>query len=296
MARSPRAPTPTHRGRLSRRRRAAPHRADHDGEGLGEEELIVVDPGGRGPAAMGGQRHFLSEAAIHVDAHRRSRQAEVLVALSAQRTDTARVVGLDRHLGPGREPAHAGPESEHTAHQLMAHHARVVDGAIAGPDPVVGAAQTGALDPDHGFAGAGRKRRAGLDREISRRVEDSRDHGLRILPHDPRACRSDPVRAMRRVQLRGGARRQPARRTFCTLSRLSRAPYLRRWALIIVLTSGVAAVEKDRLTGHVARRGRGQVDGERPDLFQVAGRGAWARRAAAARGPWPGRTPPSSCR
>jgi len=29
---------------------------------------------------------------------------------------------------------------------------------------------------------------------------------------------------MRRVQLRGGARRQPARRTFCTLSRLSRAP------------------------------------------------------------------------
>ena len=30
------------------------------------------------------------------------------------------------------------------------------------------------------------------------------------------------ARAMRRVQLRGGARRQPARRTFCTLSRLSR--------------------------------------------------------------------------
>ena len=32
------------------------------------------------------------------------------------------------------------------------------------------------------------------------------------------------ARARRRVQLRGGARRQPARRTFCTLSRLSRAP------------------------------------------------------------------------
>src|SRR6185295_9851700 len=29
---------------------------------------------------------------------------------------------------------------------------------------------------------------------------------------------------MRRVQLRGGARRQPARRTCCTLSRLPRAP------------------------------------------------------------------------
>ena len=38
------------------------------------------------------------------------------------------------------------------------------------------------------------------------------------------ACRRNPARARRRVQLRGGARRQPARRTFCTLSRLSRAP------------------------------------------------------------------------
>ena len=38
------------------------------------------------------------------------------------------------------------------------------------------------------------------------------------------ACRRNPARAMRRVQLRGGARRQPARRTFCTLSRLPRAP------------------------------------------------------------------------
>src|SRR6185295_5851168 len=49
------------------------------------------------------------------------------------------------------------------------------------------------------------------------------------------ACRRNRPRAMRRVQLRGGARRQPARRTFCTLSRLSRAPYLRRWALLIAL-------------------------------------------------------------
>src|SRR6185503_4888386 len=47
------------------------------------------------------------------------------------------------------------------------------------------------------------------------------------------ACGRNGARAMRRVELRGGARRQPARRTFCTLSRLSRAPYLRRWALLI---------------------------------------------------------------
>src|SRR6185436_8035419 len=39
-----------------------------------------------------------------------------------------------------------------------------------------------------------------------------------------RASREKPAGAMRRVQLRGGARRQPARRTLCTLSRLSRAP------------------------------------------------------------------------
>ena len=39
------------------------------------------------------------------------------------------------------------------------------------------------------------------------------------------ACRSKSrARATRRVQLRGGARWQPARRTRCTLSRLSRAP------------------------------------------------------------------------
>ena len=37
--------------------------------------------------------------------------------------------------------------------------------------------------------------------------------------------------------MRGGARWQPARRTFRTLSRLSRAPYLRRWALILALAS-----------------------------------------------------------
>ena len=37
-------------------------------------------------------------------------------------------------------------------------------------------------------------------------------------------CRRNPARAMRRVELRGGARWQPARRTCCTLSRLSRAP------------------------------------------------------------------------
>src|SRR5580765_8050823 len=56
---------------------------------------------------------------------------------------------------------------------------------------------------------------------------------------------------MRRVQLRGGARRQPARRTCCTLSRLSRAPYLRRWALLIALGSSGEFLGKPGQLGEV---------------------------------------------
>ena len=75
-------------------------------------------------------------------------------------------------------------------------------------------------------------------------VSDTEKKGRRYRPGgsaDGPACPSKgpvgacPARATRRVQRRGGARRQPARRTGCTLSRLSRAPYLRRWALIIAL-------------------------------------------------------------
>ena len=76
-----------------------------------------------------------------------------------------------------------------------------------------------------------------------------------------RACRRNPARAMRRVQMRGGARRQPARRTFCTLSRLSRAPYLRRWALIIALAWRAASGSRDRGARgptESPRRGRGR--------------------------------------
>jgi hypothetical protein len=75
-------------------------------------------------------------------------------------------------------------------------------------------------------------------------------------------CPRDPARAMRRVQLRGGARWPHARRTQggraaaggeasgygspgererAALSARSRAPYLRRWALIIALGIEVPA-------------------------------------------------------
>src|SRR6185436_2093893 len=76
---------------------------------------------------------------------------------------------------------------------------------------------------------------------------------------------------MRRVQLRGGARTQSARRTKAgraaaageasgygtlgereraTLSRLSRAPYLRRWTLIIALVAEHAAAQQAQIQRH----------------------------------------------
>ena len=63
-------------------------------------------------------------------------------------------------------------------------------------------------------------RRSGCRRRRARAGRGSRHDGRRPLG----ACRRNPARAMRRVQLRGGARRQPARRSRSTLSLRSRAP------------------------------------------------------------------------
>ena len=79
----------------------------------------------------------------------------------------------------------------------------------------------------------------------------------RLFRHVLGACRRDAARAMRRVQMRGGARWPHARRTPCTLSVRSRAPYLRRWALIIAL----AGEERGQ---QAPRRNRGQHD-QAPD-------------------------------
>ena len=79
----------------------------------------------------------------------------------------------------------------------------------------------------------GERRRAvrGRGRSLSQPQRSPRSSGASLVAwwpsrpqRDALACRRSPARAMRRVQLRGGARRQPARRTFCTLSRLPRAP------------------------------------------------------------------------
>src|SRR6185295_12051646 len=52
----------------------------------------------------------------------------------------------------------------------------------------------------------------------------TRSRIVRASLEKPEACRRNSARAMRRVQLRGGARRPHARRTLCTLSVRSRAP------------------------------------------------------------------------
>ena len=67
------------------------------------------------------------------------------------------------------------------------------------------------------------------------------------------ARRRNAARATRRVQLRGGARRQPARRTCCTLSRLPRAP-----------TKQMGPYR--RSSGSGGRGGSGRLEHEKGDL------------------------------
>ena len=62
--------------------------------------------------------------------------------------------------------------------------------------------------------------RAGRRDHPAVRASSARGPGVARRPLG--ACRKTPARAMRRVQLRGGARRQPARRTFCGSLALAR--------------------------------------------------------------------------
>src|SRR6185295_388334 len=81
------------------------------------------------------------------------------------------------------------------------------------------------------------------------------------------ACRRKPARAMRRVQMRGGARWPHARRTLCTLSVRSRAPYLRRWALIIAL--GLELIPDGQAPDPLARRREDRIAERRRDRWHA---------------------------
>src|SRR5688572_24131845 len=70
-------------------------------------------------------------------------------------------------------------------------------------------------------------------------------------------CRRDPARAMRRVQLRGGARWPHARRTLCTLSVRSRAP-----------TKQMGLYHRSRASCRAAEPSLGRLD-EAPGSFEL---------------------------
>ena len=126
---STRAPAPAQhlqreqpeRARRPRRPRVSPgrtaragHRPHDDGERLGHQQIVVGDRRRRRPAAARGDAHDLGEAAVDVDADRGSRQAEVAVALAAERTGAARVVRLDDHAVADPRPGSRPPPTAST--------------------------------------------------------------------------------------------------------------------------------------------------------------------------------------
>src|SRR5207253_6100111 len=91
------------------------------------------------------------------------------------------------------------------------------------------------VGPRHHARGiAGDQAHAGEDDEADDDQRDDRDDDPpdQKVEHGLTGPLSLPDRPPRRVQLRGGARGPLARRTPCTLSVRTRAPYLRRWALL----------------------------------------------------------------
>src|SRR3989449_8823955 len=78
--------------------------ADGHRERLGEDQVLVGDPGRRRPAAAGPGAHELRGATVHVDAGPRARQAPGLVSLPAELTRPPRVFPLDPRVTAPRPP------------------------------------------------------------------------------------------------------------------------------------------------------------------------------------------------
>src|SRR5262249_58232459 len=129
------------RRRLPGSHLAAGSRADDDRERLRHHEVLVGHAGWRRPAAARGHSHQLGEAAVHVDADRGPGQAEIAIALAAERTDAARVIRLDRDAITHARRRHPGADGFDTANEFVTHHARVGNPALAGKDAVVRATE-----------------------------------------------------------------------------------------------------------------------------------------------------------
>src|SRR5262245_59113173 len=176
-ARNPRVPAPT----IAAFGFAPIHGADHDGERLGEQQRVAVGAGRGWSAAPRGDPDELGEAAVHIDADRDPREAQIAVALAAEWAPAARVVRLDddgiarAHLG------HPRRDALDTADELVSHHAGIGDRSATAPDLVVGAAEAGRDDPHDDLPGLGRRIARVLDAKIAWPVENRRFHGANLL-------------------------------------------------------------------------------------------------------------------
>ena len=177
MARSPSAPTPSTATDSPSPGVTARHGAHDDGQRLGQHQLVVADLGGRRPAAARRQAGLLGEAAVDVDADGGAREAEIAIAFAAERADAAGVVGLDRDLLAGPERLNIGTDRDDLADELVTHDERVLHGAIAVPDAVVGAAETRGGDLDHGLGGSGSEEGPRLHPDITGPVKHGSAHG-----------------------------------------------------------------------------------------------------------------------
>jgi len=104
---------------------------------------------------------------------------------------TARVVRLHGDLLPGPDIGDVVPHRHHLADELVTHDARVVDGSVSVPDPVVGAAEARGEHAHDGLAGTGRRLRALLDPHVPGPAEDGGVHGAHPSgsPHSRQARR-----------------------------------------------------------------------------------------------------------
>src|SRR5207302_3967386 len=137
--------------------------------------------------------------------------------------------------GPDARDARA--DGLHDADQFVPEDSRVCDGSIAGPDPVVGAAEPGERDADAHLVRGGRTGLPVLDPEVTGGAKDGRSQ--RTLPaRNPRPSGRGgaPVSMVDRPRLelrtpsaskagdnQAGRALQPSKRRWCRTGRLPRS-------------------------------------------------------------------------
>src|SRR5262249_20133980 len=111
-----------------------------------------------------------------VDAHRCPLETDVALPFPAEIARPAAPVRLRRDTVARPDAPDAGPHGHHLADELVARRQRVPDGALAGPDPVVGPADARRGDADQDLARPGHRRIHPLDAEGAGGAEDGGSH------------------------------------------------------------------------------------------------------------------------